>query len=176
MVCASRCTDAIPSARGTSRFAAVEGGKHHPHAAAWCTPVLLCPSLSRSHLTLQHVFWMEFRCFSFQSCLYRMSPILTSVERWNILFSRFSEQLLQEDDEAGCWDVVRVKKLSWLNGELCLITAVIYLSMPRQSLSLEETQCPVWYFYSLYKIRRNSLNSSNLASCSFHSAHSDVCI
>lgn len=92
MACASRCTDANPSPQGRSGFAAVERGKHHLHTAVWYTPFLPCSSFLQSHPTLQYFSCTEFRRFFFQTRFSCTSLILTSVKRWNILFSRFSEQ------------------------------------------------------------------------------------
>lgn len=125
VVCASRGTDAIPTTRGRSGFAAVERGKQHLRAAVWYTPFLLCPSLPWSHLTLQCFSCVEFRSFFFQPCFFCTSPILTSAKKWNILFSKIFWIVAPEE----CWGwVLRCclgKRLSWLNGELRLITVVI---------------------------------------------------
>lgn len=138
--CASRCTNAIPSTRIRWGFAAVERGKHH--LPCGILPFLLCSSFLQSHLTIQYFSCTEFSCVFFQYVfLYASYPDISKEVKYLIF------QVFWTVASGGCWDwVLRChseKRLSCLNGELCLITVVISLSMTRQPLSLEASQCPI---------------------------------
>lgn len=120
MVCASRCTGALPSTGGGWGFAAVERGKHHLHAAMWCTPFLLRPSLLQS-LSSISLAWSSGASSSPPSPVHLLPWHQRRGET-----SYFPDLLTVAPGEHWGW-VLRChlgKRLSWLNGELRLITVV----------------------------------------------------